>query len=135
MPRFTSRDYRRQMLVLTTIYVAVMLLVWPHARNASSLPWKIVLALAPVLPVVQLIWLMAKRAVHSDELEQRVHLVALSTATGFICVLCLVGGFLCAAGVLTVGGDVLIWVFPVLCVSYGAARWQLARRYGGLGCE
>lgn len=134
MRRFVLVQYRRRMLVLMAVYVACMLLAWPHARSATGLPLKAVLALAPVVPVAAVIWLMAQRVMHSDELEQRVHMVALSVATGLVAVLSLVGGFLCAAGALTLDGDILIWVFPALCLIYGALRAGLARRYGGTGC-
>lgn len=46
----------------------------------------------------------------------------------------LVGGFLCSAGGLRLDGDILIWVFPALCLIYGAARAGLGRRHGGTGC-
>ena len=135
MPRITHTDYRRQMIVLMCVYVATMLLLWPHARTASSLPLKIGCALLPTLPILGLLWLMAKRVMRSDELEQRVHLVALSVATGIVCALSLLAGFLCAAGIVVLDGDILIWIFPALCASYGATRWLLARRYGAVGCE
>ncbi len=78
---------------------------------------------------------MAQRVLHSDELEQRIHMDALGVATAIVCVVSMVGGFLAAAHVVVFGGDVLIWVFPVVCLSYGAGRLLLARRYGGAGCE
>lgn len=56
-------------------------------------------------------------------------------ASAIACVASLVGGFLAAAHVVGFGGDILIWVFPLLCFSYGAMRWLLACRYGGGGCE
>src|SRR5450432_21681 len=96
MPRYTEKQYRKQVLLLMAIYVAIMFLVWPHIRSASSLPWKVVVSLAAATPVIVVIWLMAKRVMHSDELEQRLHLTALSVATGMVCSLSLVGGFLCA---------------------------------------
>ena len=117
------------------IYVALMLLEWPQVRNVASLPWKTALALAPVIPVVVVIWLLARRVMHSDELEQRLHLMALSVATGMICTLTLIGGFLCAAGVLTLDGDILIWVAPILSVIYGVTHLWLGRRYGSTGCR
>lgn len=134
MPRFTKKQYRLQVWALMSIYIAIMLLVWPHARSAASLPWKIMFALAPVLPVIAVIWLMAKRVLHSDELEQRVHMAALSMATGIVAALSLVGGFLSAAGVVVFDGDILIWVFPALCLSYAAARALFSRRYGSMDC-
>jgi hypothetical protein len=133
MSRYTQTQYRRHMLVLMAIYVGLMLFAWPYVHTAS-LPLRLALALAPVLPVVAVIVLMAKRVMHSDELEQRVHMVALSVATGLVGVLSLLGGFLCAAGLLAFSGDVLVWVVPLLCVAYGGMRWWLGRRYG-LGAE
>ena len=134
MARYTAKDYRRQTWMLMTVYVLVMLLIWPHAHRVASVPLKVVFTLMAVAPVVALIGLMARLVMHSDELEQRVHLFALSVATGIVATLSLIVGFLCAAGVLQLDGDILLWVFPVLCLSYSAARWLFARRYGGLGC-
>ena len=130
MSRYTQKQYRSQVLAAMTVYVVLMLAEWPHVRSIPTLPWKIALALAPALPVILVIWLMAKRVMHSDELEQRLHLLALSMATGAVCGLSLVAGFLCAAGVLVLDGDVLIWIAPILFVIYGAMRWWLAQRYG-----
>lgn len=134
MPRFTHKQYRIQVLVLMAIYIALMLLVWPYARHAAPAAWKLALTLLLTVPVNAVIWLMAKRVIHADELMQRVELVALSAATGIVAALSLIGGFLSAAGLVDFEGDVLIWVFPALCLSYAAARWLYARRYGGMGC-
>ena len=134
MSRYTEKQYRRHMFLIMAIYVALMLLEWPQVRSVSSLPWKIALALAPPIPIIIVIWLMARRVMHSDELEQRLHLTALSVATGMICSLSLVGGFLCAAGVLALDGDILIWVAPVLSIINGVTHLWLGRRYGNTGC-
>lgn len=134
MPRYTEKTYRRQMLALMSIYVVFLLLEWPYARNTVSLPLKVVLALAPTLPVIAVLWLMAKRVMSSDELQQRLHLMALSVATGLVAAVSMAGGFLAAAGAIHLDGDILIWVFPALCMSYGITHVVLGRRYGGMGC-
>ena len=134
MSRYTEKQYRRHMFLIMAIYVALMLLEWPQVRHVSSMPWKIALALAPPIPIIVVIWLMARRVMHSDELEQRLHLMALSVATGMICALTLIGGFLCAAGVLALDGDILIWVAPILSMIYGVTHLWLGRRYGSTGC-
>ena len=132
MPRFTEKQYRRQLSVAMTLYMAAMLLVWPLSRTAASVPLKVVLAIVPVLPMLYAIGLMARRIGASDEFEQRVHLLALGAATALLGSLSLVGGFLAAAGVLALDGSILIWVFPVTMLGYGAARWWLlVRHYGG----
>lgn len=105
VPRIALVQYRRWMLAPMLVYVACMLLAWPQARSATALPMKITLALAPVVPVAAVIWLMAKRVVHNDELEQRVHMIGLGVATGVVAVL-----------------------------SHVAVRAGVARRYGGTGC-
>ncbi len=135
MSRYTEKQYRRHMFLIMAVYVALMLLEWPQVRSVSSLPWKIALALAPPIPIIIVIWLMARRVMHSDELEQRLHLTALSVATGMICSLSLVGGFLSAAGVLALDGDILIWIAPVLSIIYGVTHLWLGRRYGNTGCS
>jgi hypothetical protein len=134
MPRYTKKSYRRHMWVLMAIYVALILLVFPLARHASNLPLKVVFAIIPALPVIAVICLMAKLVMHSDELQQRLYLSALSVATGVVAVVSMLGGFLCTAGVFKLDGDILIWVFPALCFTYGVAHLLFARRYGGMGC-
>ncbi|TLY49266.1 MAG: hypothetical protein E6K53_14150 [Gammaproteobacteria bacterium] len=123
------------MLLLMAIYLPLMLLEWPHVRQITSLPLKCVLTLLPTLPVIGVIWLIGKRIARSDELEQRVHLIALGAATGVVSVLSLIGGFLSAAHVIELDGDVLIWVFPVLCLVYSITQIALQRRYGVHGCD
>jgi len=135
MARYTLRQYRLQMLALMTVYVALMLLEWPYVRNTDSTPLKIVLALVPVLPMIAVIWLIGRRVMLSDELEQRLYLISLSVATGVVCAASLIGGFLAASHVIALDGDVLIWVFPMLSLCFGATHRIVGRRYGYASCE
>jgi hypothetical protein len=89
------------------------------------------LALLPTLPVVAVIMLAARMVMRGDELEQRMHLIALSVAMGVVSVASIVGGFLAIAHVWRIGGDILIWVFPALCLAYGATRLVLVRKVTG----
>jgi len=131
---YSRKRYRAGVFALMAVYLALMLLAWPAVRGGHGLATRVVLAVLPALPVIGVIWLMVWRVLHADELEQRLHMIALSVASGVVAAASLVGGFLGAAGVL-VRGDLLIWVFPALCVVYGLARWLAARRYGVAGCE
>lgn len=130
MPRSTEKQYRQRLMLAMTVYVGVMLLAWPLTRTMNSLPLKVALALLPVLPMLYVVWLMVRRVWHSDELEQRTHLIALGASTVAVGVLSLVGGFLAAAQVVALQGSILIWVFPVLLIFYDGTRWWVARRYG-----
>jgi hypothetical protein len=133
MTRFSQAQYERRMLVTVALYSAFMLFAWPLMNSVTSLWLKALLSLVPVLPMIYLVGLMARRIRTSDEFEQRIHLIALGVATAVTSVLGLVGGFLSIAGVWSVGGSVLIWVFPVIVWSYSAARWYVQRRYGTRG--
>jgi len=130
MRRFTEKQYQRQLMIAMVLYVGVMLLAWPSAKTAGSVPLKLALAMLPVALMFYVIGLMARRILHSDELEQRTHLAALGVATAVVGAASLVGGFLAAAKLVQLDGTVLIWVFPLQLFAYGATRWILSRRYG-----
>lgn len=136
MPRLSQKQYEWRVLAAMSLYTLCMLLEWPLVRTATSLSVKCLLALVPVVPMVYVIALLARRIRASDELEQQTHLIALGIATAVVGALSLIGGFLSIAKVLVLDGSILIWVFPALMFCYGAARWRVARRYGGnMFCE
>ena len=136
MARLSGKQYEQRMLGAMAAYTAFMLAGWPLVRTTGSLPLKLMLALAPLLPMFYVLALMARRIRESDELEQRTHLVALGVATGVTAALSLAGGFLSIAGLVPLDGSVLIWIFPLMMVCYGTTRWQVGRRYGvDVGCD
>lgn len=130
MSRMDNKRYERQVMLSMAIYMVVLFMADPLLHATRSLPLKTLLALVPVLPVLYVITLMWRRIRDSDELEQRTNLVALGVAAALVSALSLVGGFLSAGGVVRLGGEVLIWVFPVLMLGYGVAYKFVARRYG-----
>ncbi|TAN04651.1 MAG: hypothetical protein EPN36_08080 [Rhodanobacteraceae bacterium] len=85
-----------------------------------------------------MIALLARRVLASDEMQQRMHLVALSVATGVVSAASVVGGFLAMAEVWRVGGDILFWVFPALCVTYFVggiiASWRITGSWKFWAC-
>jgi amino acid transporter len=136
MARSTYAAYRRNLLLLMAVYTVLLLLLWPLAKHTTGLVPKTAYTLVPVVPMIGALWLIARRIMDSDELQQRLHLIALSAATGVISAVSLAAGFLCATGVLTLDGHVLIWIMPGLALVYSGTRWFVGRRYGGgFGCE
>lgn len=132
MARFTDRQYQRQVSVTMVVYVCAMLLVWPLTRSTPELWMKALLACVPAIPMLYVIALLARKILGSDEMEQRAHLLALGVATGVVGAMSMVGGLLAAAGAVPLDGSVLIWVFPVLIISYSISHWWIiTRRYGG----
>jgi hypothetical protein len=135
MTGFSKKQYESQLLWTMLLYSAFMLFAWPLLRTVDRFPLKLLLALAPMMPLAYLIVLIARRIRASDEFEQRTHLVALGVAAAVTSALGLIGGFLSIAGVVQLDGSVLIWVFPVIMWSYSIARWSVLRRYGvGVWC-
>jgi hypothetical protein len=136
MPRLKERHYQQRVMLAMTVYVVVMVLVWPLVRTAGSVPVRWALALAPLPPMLYVIALMAQRIRRSDELEQRTHLIGLGVATGVVATLSLAAGFLASAQLLALDGSILIWVFPVMMACYGVTRWRVAQQYGDdRGCD
>lgn len=137
MARLTHRTYDRRIMLAMTIYIVVLLCVWPLAKAAGDPLLKIGYALAPVPPLFYVIWLMAQKILGSDELEQRTHLIGVGVAAGVVSVVGIVSGFLAAAGAMTLEATavVLMWIFPLMMLTYGAARSYAARQYGGGACD
>lgn len=131
MARISKGKYNLQLLAIMAVYVALMLFEWPLVAKTEDLALRTLLALLPAVPVVAVIALAARMVMRGDELEQRMHLIALSVAMGVVSVASIVGAFLAIARIWRVGGDVLIWVFPALCLVYGATRIVLVRRMTG----
>lgn len=131
MSRLSKRQYQWRLMLVAVAYAALMLLVWPLARAVDGFVLKLLLALTPMVPALYMFALFAARIRDSDELEQRTHLIALGVAVAVTGALSLVGGFLAATHVLRFDGSILIWVLPLMMVSYGMAHLFVVRRYGG----
>ena len=132
-PRLPARR-RRRILALTLVYVVLFALSWPQVHATTSVATKLALALMPLVPMGMALWLIAMEVVYADELQQRVNLIALSIASAVVAALTFAAGVLCAAGLVALGGDDLMWVLPALALTYAFARWLVGRRYGGSGC-
>ncbi|HEY9130896.1 MAG TPA: hypothetical protein VIM98_03995 [Dyella sp.] len=124
------RRYYREFFPAVAAYVLYMLFVWPYVRHIADPLFRGAVALLPVLPIALVIRAMVRLVLGSDELEQRTHLVGLAVATAVVAVLSLAGGFLAAAHVVQLDGDILLSIFPALIVAYAAGRSWANRRYG-----
>ena len=66
----------------------------------------------------------------SAELQRRIETEAIGIASLLVSVLYFAGGLLQLAEVIEIAAGVaMIWVFPLLCASYGIAKIVLTRRY------
>lgn len=84
----------------------------------------------PVLPMGFALRAIVRYIRDTDEMQQRIELEAVSIATAGVSMLYLTGGFLQSAKVIDVPSDMaMIWVFPLVCFSYGVAKAVVMRRY------
>ncbi|HXS72749.1 MAG TPA: hypothetical protein VN725_01810 [Rhodanobacteraceae bacterium] len=131
MARFSNKRFNFYVMVLMAIYIALLWFLWPHLRDTHDLLWKIVIAVSPTVPVTWVVALMARRVMLADELDQRLHLVALGIATALVGTISLVAGFLAMGKVWRGDGSELFLVFPALCMVYGFTRLGLKRHFTG----
>jgi hypothetical protein len=131
--RAIKRRYLREFIPAMAAYVVVVLAsTWllRHHLDGGSLALRIVLALLPVLPLGWAMGAIVRLIRGSDELERQIELEAVSiaallTGMGFFS-----AGLLASAKIIALDGDaVAIWVWPVLCLSYGLAKCIAMRRY------
>ncbi|HET7269211.1 MAG TPA: hypothetical protein VFJ15_14005 [Oleiagrimonas sp.] len=99
----------------------------PLASWANAL-----IALLPVLPVVWLVFMMWRLIRDSDELHRRIAMESLLITSGVVAVLTFAAGMLEAVGILQLS-EGLLYVFPLMCTTYGIAGWRCQRKYGFKG--
>lgn len=125
------RRYMRELLGSMGAYVAVLFAsAWLLKRVDEPL-LRALLAIAPVPPIAFALRAMVRYIRDTDEMQRRIELEAVSIAAAFVSMLYMTGGFLQSAKVIDVpSAAAMIWVFPLVCFSYGVAKALVARRYG-----
>ena len=124
------RRYLREFLPAMAGYVAaVFLSVWLLKRvDAPAL--RALIALLPVPAIALAMRAIVRRIRDADELQRRIEVEAVSIAAAFVSLGYLAAGFLQRARVIDVPSSVaMIWVFPLVCLSFGVAKVVLGRRY------
>lgn len=125
------RRYTRELMVSMTAYVVVLLASIWLLRHVDAPALRAVVALAPVLPIGFAMRAMVRYIRDTDEMQRRIELEAVSIATLLVSMLYMTGGFLQSARVIDVpAAAAMIWLFPLVCFSYGIAKAVVSRRYG-----
>ena len=128
-PALNSR-YLREFLPPMVAYVLILLFsVWLSKRvEAPGL--RALVALMPVPAIGMALRAIIRYIRDVDELQQRIELEAVSFAAAFVSMAYVTGAFLQLAKVIDIpSGVAMIWVFPLICASYGLAKIVVARRY------
>ncbi len=88
-----KRQYKVRFTIAMIAYVAIVIPVTAAANHAAG-PWKIVLALTPLIPLV-VVFVSAVQMIRGiDELERQIHIEALAIAAGVTALLAVTYGFL-----------------------------------------
>jgi hypothetical protein len=129
-PAKLRKRYTREVMLAMGGYVVLLVLSILLLKRVEDGLLRALIALLPVPPMMLVLRAMIRYIRDVDELQQRIELEAVSFATAFISLVYLTGGFLQSAKVIDVPSNVaMIWVFPLVCLSYGLAKGVVARRY------
>ena len=130
-PADLSRRYTREILLAMAAYMVMVVATVSVLRDGGPEgPLRALVALLPVPPIAFVLRAMVRYIRDADEMQQRIELEAVSIATALVALLYMSGGFLQAAKVIDLpAAAVMIWVFPLLCATYGVAKFLVMRRY------
>lgn len=129
-PAKLRKRYTREVMLAMGGYVVLLVLSILLLKRVEDGLLRALIALLPVPPMMLVLRAMIRYIRDVDELQQRIELEAVSFATAFISLIYLTGGFLQSAKVIDVPSSMaMMWVFPLVCLSYGLAKGVVARRY------
>ncbi|MGV8922225.1 MAG: hypothetical protein ACOH1L_02605 [Thermomonas sp.] len=129
-PALRSRYLREFLPAMAGYVVTLFLSVWLLKRGVDDPGLRALVALLPVPAIGMALRAIIRYIRDVDELQQRIELEAVSFAAAFVSMVYVTGGFLQLAKVIDIPSAVaMIWVFPLICASYGLAKMVVARRY------
>ncbi|WP_369942236.1 hypothetical protein [Xanthomonas medicagonis] len=129
-PPALARRYYREFGLPMLFYVGVML-CWKRLLGSVDAHWlRVVVALLPALLVALVIRAVARFVRDSDEMQRRIELESIAIAAALVSGGYMAAGFLQAAEMIALPASAaMLWVFPLLCMTYGIAKSVNARRY------
>lgn len=122
----------RTIVASLTYAVTVLVCVWLLKHPLVDAPpvGRVLVALVPMAPIAWMIRIQVATILARDELQRRIDLEAIAIASIGVGLGSLSLALLILARVWDVSGrSALLWVLPALTLSYGVARYWVARRY------
>jgi hypothetical protein len=124
------RRYRRELVPAMLGYVVLLVISMLLLKRVEDHALRAVIALLPVAPIALTLRAIVRYIRDADEMQRQIELEAVSLSTALISLLYLAGGFLQLAKVIDIpSGVAMIWVFPLLCATYGLLKAVVARRF------
>ncbi|MGO3128014.1 MAG: hypothetical protein ACTIJY_08075 [Luteimonas sp.] len=129
-PPALQRRYTRDLLIGMGAYTVLLFVSLLLLRSVEALALRALIALLPVAPIALVLRAMVHFIRGVDELQQRIEFEAVCIAAGLVAFAYMTAGFLQAARVIDVPASAaMLWVFPLMCGTYGIAKAIVARRY------
>ncbi|MGY0505806.1 hypothetical protein [Luteimonas sp. e5] len=126
-----GRRYVRALLPILLLYsLTLFASLWLIRRGIESLPLRALIAIVPALSIAGLMWAGLRYLREIDELERRIETEAIGAAALLVSFVYFAGGLLEKAKVIAMDAAVvMLWVFPLLMLAYGIAKFLAVRRY------
>ncbi len=126
-----SRGFTRVAIPAMAVYAVFLFIsLTLLKRGIEPLPLRALIGLLPVLPMLWFMRGLIGYLRNVDELQKQIELEGIGVAAMLVSMLYFSGGFLQLAKVIDIpSGAAMIWVFPLMCLGYGAGKFNAMRRY------
>lgn len=126
MVEIRGREYARRLTIAMVVYAVVLIGMIFAMDHGIAQPWKTIVALVPVLPILYIAWLVIARFRTLDEYWQRIQLIAMPFAFLGSMMVAFTWGFLEIAGVERLNG---FWMFGIMNGLWMLSLFFSIRRY------
>ena len=125
------RRYLREFLPPMAGYVVAILgSVWLLKQHVEDPSLRALVALSPVPFVALAMRAIVRHIRDTDEMQRRIEVESVSFATALVSLAYFAAGLLQAAKVIDIPSSAaMIWVFPLICLTYGIAKVFISRRF------
>lgn len=122
-----AQRYLKQFLIPMTVYVFVLIASRTMLNYFEfSKLWQIVITLAPVVPITFAMIAFMRFLMDSDELQQRIHLLAIAFAALMTSLITFSYGFLELIGLPKFP---ILFIFPMMVAIWGLSLIYFMRKY------
>jgi hypothetical protein len=121
-----SKRYAREFIIAMIAYGIVIIISRLTLNSTGETPWRFVIALLPLIPVLFLITGFIRYLSGIDELQQRIQLQAIGFAAGTTGLLTFAYGFLELEGFPSFS---TFFIFPFMIMLWGVGLAYFSRRY------
>ncbi len=121
-----KKRYMREFSISMLTYVVTLFISIFLIHRLPDSPWRILLALTPIAPIIFVLSAFLRYLAGIDELQQRIELQAIGFAAGAVSLLTFAYGLLENVGAPQLS---YIWIFPATTFLWGIGQAYFSRRY------